>query len=61
MANYKNDGSKIPRITFAVPPELVFATEALASAEYSTVSAVCRRALAETLMSRGYLSGDEEA
>ena len=44
------------RISFAVPPDMAFATQALAQAEYSNVSAVCRRALAEALMSRGYLA-----
>lgn len=46
MANEKADGGRIKRITFAVPPEMIFATEALAAAEYCNVSAICRRALA---------------
>ncbi|MGA7083729.1 MAG: hypothetical protein WB005_11230 [Pseudolabrys sp.] len=33
MANEKADGGRIKRITFAVPPEMIFATEALAAAE----------------------------
>ena len=35
MANEKADGGRIKRITFAVPPEMIFATEALAAAEFS--------------------------
>ena len=61
MANEKADGSRIKRITFAVPPEMIFATEALAAAEYCNLSTICRRALAETLMSRGYLQTEEVA
>jgi hypothetical protein len=53
--------SKARRITFALPPEMSFATEALAAAEYCNVSSICRRALAETLMSRGYLQAEETA
>jgi hypothetical protein len=61
MANEKADGGRIKRITFAVPPEMIFATEALAAAEYCNVSAICRRALADALMSRGYLQAEEVA
>ena len=61
MANQKDDGRKIQRITFAVPPEMIFATEALAAAEYCNISTICRRALADTLVSRGYLQEQETA
>ena len=60
MADEK-DGGRTTRISFAVPPDLVFATQALAAAEYSNVSTICRRALAEALMSRGYLQAEEAA
>jgi hypothetical protein len=59
MANRK-DGIKTPRITFAVPPEMIFATTALATAEFCSVSDIVRRALAEELMSRGYMQEREE-
>jgi hypothetical protein len=57
----KDDEGRVRRITFALPPEMIFATEALAAAEYSNVSTICRRALAETLVSRGYLQEKETA
>jgi hypothetical protein len=59
MANHKVDGSKIRRITFALPPEMIFATKAAAAAEYCNVSTICRRALAEALTARGYLQEDQ--
>jgi hypothetical protein len=59
MANRK-DGIKTPRITVAVPVEMNFAV-ALATAEYCSVSDIVRRALAEELMSRGYLESKEAA
>jgi hypothetical protein len=43
MANEKADGGRIKRITFAMPPEMIFAIEALAAAEYCNVSAICRQ------------------
>jgi Arc/MetJ-type ribon-helix-helix transcriptional regulator len=46
----RKDGSKAPRITVAVPPEMIFATTALATSEYCSVSDVVRRALAEELI-----------
>ena len=60
MANRK-DGIKTPRITFAVPPEMIFATAALATAEFCSMSDIVRRALAEELMLRGYMQEREEA
>jgi hypothetical protein len=54
MANRK-DGIKTPRITVAVPVEMNFAAAALATAEYCSVSDIVRRALAEELVSRGYM------
>ena len=54
MAN--QDRKPTARVTVSLPPELIFAAEALASREYSTVSTICRRALADELISRGYLS-----
>jgi hypothetical protein len=54
MANRK-DGIKTPRITVAVPIEMNFAAMALAASEYCSVSDIVRRALAEELISRGYM------
>ena len=59
MSNRK-DGIKTPRITFAVPPEMIFATTAMAASEYCSVSDVVRRALAEELTSRGYMQERED-
>ena len=60
MANRK-DGIKTPRITFALPPEMIFAATAMAASEFCSVSDVVRRALAEELMSRGYMQEPEAA
>jgi hypothetical protein len=60
MANHNRDGSRIRRITFAAPPEMIFATEALAQTEYSNISTICRRALADKLIERGYLQQAKE-
>jgi len=54
------EGRKIQRITFALPPAMVTATEAMAEAEFCNVSTICRRALANTLASRGYLQEENE-
>jgi hypothetical protein len=51
MADEK-DGGRATRISFAVPPDLVFATQALAAAVFNV--ARFAGALAEALMSRGY-------
>jgi hypothetical protein len=48
------------RVTLSLPPDLIFAAEALAHREYSTVATICRRALADELIARGYLQ-DESA
>jgi hypothetical protein len=56
--NMSNEQAKktTARVTLSLPPELIFAAEALAAREYSTVSTICRRALADELISRGYLA-----
>jgi Arc/MetJ-type ribon-helix-helix transcriptional regulator len=40
---------------------MIFATAALATAEFCSMSDIVRRALAEELMSRGYMQEREEA
>jgi hypothetical protein len=54
----QSDRKSTARVTLSLPPDLIFAAEALASREYSTVSTICRRALADELISRGYLRDD---
>jgi Arc/MetJ-type ribon-helix-helix transcriptional regulator len=60
MTNRK-DGSRTPRVTVALPIEMNFAAIALAASEYCSVSDVVRRALAEELISRGYMQEPEAA
>jgi hypothetical protein len=51
---------KSARVTLSLPPDLIFAAEALAQREYTSVATICRRALADELIFRGYLA-DEPA
>ena len=49
------------KFTLTLPPELSFAATGLATVEYTTVAAICRRALDDYLSRRGYLGELDEA
>ena len=55
MLDKENEGCKLKRVVFQAPAELLHGAQQAASRDLTTVSYICRRALARDLKERGLL------